>query len=360
MEIKQIPLSDTHTKLGARMMDFAGFSMPIQYSSVIEEHMLVREKVGIFDVSHMGEFLISGPGALDLIQKTTCNDASKLTDGQAQYSCLINPEGGIIDDLLIYRINNEQYLTVVNASNIEKDWNWLNQQNSFGATLTNASDDFCLFAVQGPLSAQALQELTKLQLDSQKYYTFSVDTFAGVPEVIISATGYTGSGGFELYLPARHARSVWNHIMEAGKPFGLKPIGLGARDTLRLEKGYCLYGNDITDETTPLEAGLGWITKLNKNFIGSELLQQQKEKGITKKLVGFTMSERGIPRKDYRIVDPNGTGIGVVTSGSQSPCLGLGIGLGYVGTEHASAGQEIFIEIRNKPVKAIIQKLPFV
>ncbi len=360
MELKQIPLAQTHRELGARMATFAGFEMPIRYTSLVEEHMTVRERVGIFDVSHMGEFLITGAGALDLIQYTTCNDASKLSDGQAQYSCFINQQGGIIDDLLVYKIEQDHYLTVVNASNIDKDWEWLNQQNAFGATLTNLSPDICLFAVQGPLAAKTLQGLTEVALDSQKYYTFSIGTFAGVQDVIISATGYTGSGGYELYLPAKHAAKVWDAICEQGKSFGLKPIGLGARDTLRLEKGYCLYGNDLSDETTPLEAGLGWITKFSKSFVGADILQGQKEGGISKKLIGFTMEDRGIPRKDYRILDRSGDEIGVVTSGSQSPCLGIGIGMGYIRIENAGIDNEIFIEIRNKPVKAIIKKLPLV
>jgi aminomethyltransferase len=361
MTIKQVPLAETHTDLGARMVEFAGFEMPIRYSSLVEEHMTVREQAGMFDVSHMGEFLIKGPDALQLIQKCTCNDANNLSDGQAQYSCLINVNGGIIDDLLIYRLKQDQYLAVVNASNIDKDWNWINQQKgTLDVTLDNISEKTCLLAVQGPLAAKSIQQLTDVDLEAQQYYTFSIGTFAGIPNVIISATGYTGSGGFELYIPANHAAEAWEKIMKSGKTFGLKPIGLGARDTLRLEKGYCLYGNDINDETTPLEAGLGWITKLNKSFIGSEALQAQKEKGIDKKLVGFAMDEKGIPRKDYPILDQNQKNIGVVTSGSQSPCLGIGIGLGYVSVEHSKPGQEVFIEIRNKPIKASIKKLPLV
>ena len=303
MDLKQVALAKTHEQLGARMVPFAGYNMPLRYTSVVEEHHTVREKVGMFDVSHMGEFLVKGPGALDLLQKTTSNDVSKLSIGQAQYSCLPNLKGGIVDDLLIYRLTEDNYLAVVNASNIEKDWNWLNEHNTMGASLEDISDHTCLLAVQGPLASEALQKLTKVDLLSLKYYTFTVGTLAGIPEVIISATGYTGSGGFELYVPAEHAMEIWEKIMEAGKPYGLKPIGLGARDTLRLEKGYCLYGNDINDDTSPLEAGLGWITKFSKQFNGSGLLQEQKEKGLTKKLVGFFMAERGIPRKDYPIVD---------------------------------------------------------
>lgn len=360
MDLKQVALAPIHRDLGAKMVPFAGFEMPLRYTSVVEEHLTVREKTGIFDVSHMGEFLITGPGALDLIQKITCNDASKLTIGQAQYSCLTNPGGGIIDDLLIYRLDVDHFLAVVNASNIEKDWDWINLQNSSDATLENISDDICLLAVQGPLTAKAIQDLTDIDLPAQKYYTFSVGTFAGIPEVIISATGYTGAGGFELYLPAKHAPKAWESIMESGSRFGIKPIGLGARDTLRLEKGYCLYGNDIDDQTTPLEAGLGWITRFTKEFIGSAILKDQKENGVSRKLAGFIMVDRGIPRKDYPILDQHGNKIGIVTSGSQSPSLGIGIGLGYVSVEFSSPDQEIFIEIRNKPIKATIKKLPLV
>ena len=360
MELKQTPLAQIHQDAGARMVPFAGYEMPLRYSSVVEEHLNVREKVGVFDVSHMGEFLISGPQALALVQKTTSNDASVLEVGQAQYSCLPNANGGIIDDLLVYRIDQDRYMTVVNASNIEKDWNWLTQHNSMEANIENISESTALLAVQGPLASQALQPLTSVALGSINYYRFTIGEFAGIQEVIISATGYTGAGGFELYVPAAHASTVWNAVMEAGESFGIKPIGLGARDTLRLEKGYCLYGNDINDNTTPFEAGLGWITKFTKGFIGSESLQAQKEKGISKKLVGFVMVDRGIPRKDYRILDRLGDPVGVVTSGSQSPCLEKGIGLGYVQKRLAGADNEIFIEIRNKAVKAITKKLPLV
>ena len=360
MDLKQVALAQSHLELGARMVPFAGYEMPLRYTSVVEEHMTVREKTGMFDVSHMGEFIIDGPNSLALLQKITSNDVSKLSIGQAQYSCLPNHQGGIVDDLLIYRLDDNSYMAVVNASNIEKDWNWFNEHNSMGADLKNISDQTCLLAVQGPLAAETLQNLTEVDLASMKYYTFSVGTLADIQGVIISATGYTGSGGFELYLPSEHAAAVWQAIIVAGEPFGLKPIGLGARDTLRLEKGYCLYGNDINDETSPLEAGLGWITKFSKDFVGSQLLQEQKEQGITKKLVGFVMVERGIPRQDYRILDHNGSAIGMVTSGSQSPCLEKGIGLGYVPKDIASADNEIFIEIRNKPVKAVIKKLPLV
>ena len=360
MNLKQVALAEIHKSLGARMVPFAGYNMPVRYSSLVDEHLTVRHKTGIFDVSHMGEFLIGGPGALELIQKTTSNDASKLSVGQAQYSCLPNHQGGIVDDLLVYRIKPDTYMVVVNASNIDKDWNWFNEQNTMKATLEDISDQTCLLAIQGPLSAEAIQGLTEVELSSLKYYTFTVGTFADVHEVIISATGYTGSGGFELYIPSDHATEIWEKIMEAGSPYGIKPIGLGARDTLRLEKGFCLYGNDIDDKTTPLEAGLGWITKFSKQFIGHEILQEQKQKGVSRKLVGFVMAERGIPRKDYRILDQHGNAIGIVTSGSQSPILENGIGLGYVSIDKSTAGNEIFIEIRSKSVKAIIKKLPLV
>jgi len=360
MHLKQIALAETHEALGARMVPFAGYNMPLRYGSVVDEHLAVRQKVGMFDVSHMGEFLVSGPGALELIQKTSSNDASKLIVGQAQYSCLPNHQGGIVDDLLVYRVKQDTYMLVVNASNIDKDWQWLNEQNSMTATLKDISDQTCLLAIQGPLSTAAIQGLTSVDLTSLKFYTFSVGTFAGVPEVIISATGYTGSGGFELYIPSDYTTGVWKKIMESGSPQGIRPIGLGARDTLRLEKGYCLYGNDIDDKTTPLEAGLGWITKFSKKFIGREILQEQKTKGVSKKLVGFVMAERGIPRKDYRILDQHGNVIGIVTSGSQSPVLENGIGLGYVSINNSITDNEIFIEIRNKQVKAIIRKLPLV
>ena len=360
MDLKQVALADTHRQLGARMVPFAGYEMPLRYSSLVEEHLAVREKAGMFDVSHMGEFLITGPDALEFIQKITTNDASKLAIGQAQYSCMTNHEGGIIDDLLVYRIDDDHFMTVVNASNIDKDFSWMQQHQLQDMSLVNISDEICLLAVQGPSSTAILQSLTSMDLENQKYYTFSIGTFAGIPEVIVSATGYTGSGGFELYLPSTQAELAWNQIMEAGDSFGLKPVGLGARDTLRLEKGFCLYGNDINDETTPLEAGLGWITKLSKAFIGSEPLVEQKARGLSKKLVGFSMLERGIPRKDYKIIDHQGNAIGVVTSGSQSPCLEKGIGLGYVNIEFSKPETEIFIEIRNKPVRAIVKKLPLV
>ncbi|MCG8387544.1 MAG: glycine cleavage system aminomethyltransferase GcvT, partial [Cytophagales bacterium] len=332
MELKKVQLNDVHESLGAKMVPFAGYNMPVRYSSDIEEHNTVRDAVGIFDVSHMGEFLVSGPHALELIQKVTSNDASKLEIGKAQYSCLPNDQGGIVDDLLVYKIREEEYMLVVNASNIDKDWNWISQYNSIGATMKNISDDFSLFAVQGPKATQVLQKLTSVDLSTIKFYTFEVGDFAGIEHVIISATGYTGAGGFEIYLHNRDAEKAWHKILQAGEEFGIKPIGLGARDTLRMEMGYCLYGNDIDDSTSPLEAGLGWITKFTKDFVNSDALQHQKQQGVEKKLVGFKMLDRGIPRHDYEIQDGSGRTIGRVTSGTMSPTLSQGIGLGYVET----------------------------
>ncbi len=360
MEIKSVPLNDLHTKLGAKMVPFAGFNMPVRYSSDIEEHMAVRNGVGVFDVSHMGEFTVKGPDALDLIQRVTSNDASKLTDGQAQYSCLPNETGGIVDDLLVYKIKNNAYLLVVNAGNIEKDWNWINKYNTKGVELENISDNICLFAVQGPKAVAVLQTLTKARLESIKYYHFTIDEFAGAPDVVISNTGYTGAGGFEIYVNKKYAETVWTAIFEAGKDSGIKPIGLGARDTLRLEMGFCLYGNDIDDTTSPLEAGLGWITKFTKDFTNSENLKKQKEEGIKKKLVGFKMIDKGIPRHDYSIKDEAGNNIGKVTSGTMSPVLSQGVGLGYVMVEHSNPGSEIFIDIRGKLIKAQVNKLPLI
>ena len=360
MEVKQVPLNDLHVKLGGKMVPFAGFNMPVRYSSDIEEHMTVRNGVGVFDVSHMGEFTVKGPEALDLIQRVTSNDASKLVDGQAQYSCLPNETGGIVDDLIVYKIKDNDYLIVVNASNIEKDWNWINKFNTKGAEMKNISDDICLFAVQGPKAVDVLQMLTKTDLRSIKYYHFAIGEFAGVPNVIMSNTGYTGAGGFEIYVNKQHAEKVWNKIFEAGKNENIKPIGLGARDTLRLEMGFCLYGNDIDDTTSPLEAGLGWITKFTKDFTNSAQLKKQKEEGVKKKLVGFKMIDKGIPRHDYQIKDSSGQIIGKVTSGTQSPLLSQGIGLGYVTTQHASPGTEIFIDVRGKSLKAQVSKLPLI
>ncbi|OUJ75552.1 glycine cleavage system aminomethyltransferase GcvT [Hymenobacter crusticola] len=359
-DLKTVTLNEVHQQLGAKMVPFAGYNMPVRYSSDLDEHHTVRRAVGIFDVSHMGEFRVRGPHALDLIQRVTSNDASKLTDGKAQYACLPNKEGGIVDDLLVYRLADEDYMLVVNASNIEKDWNWINQYNTEGAELENVSDEISLFAVQGPKAAAALQPLTDADLGSIPYYSFVQGTFAGAPNVIISATGYTGAGGFELYVPNEHAKAVWDKIMEAGQPYGLKPIGLGARDTLRLEMGYCLYGNDIDDKTSPLEAGLGWITKFTKEFTNSATLKQQKEQGVDRKLVGFQMDGPGIPRSHYPLVDEAGEPVGEVTSGTQSPSLSKGIGLGYVKTALSTPGSKVFVQVRGKNLPATIVKLPFV
>jgi aminomethyltransferase len=358
-ELKKTALHDLHVQLGAKMVPFAGFNMPVRYSSDIEEHLAVRTAVGVFDVSHMGEFLVKGPNALGLIQQVTSNDASKLVDGKVQYSCLPNEQGGIVDDLLVYRLQAEEYMLVVNASNIEKDWNWISKFNAIGAEMTNISDQISLFAVQGPKAVAALQPLTSVDLAKMEYYSFVVTEFAGIKDVIVSATGYTGAGGFEIYLPNAHALTVWNEIFEAGKAYGIKPIGLGARDTLRLEMGYCLYGNDIDDTTSPLDAGLGWITKFSKPFTNSQSLQTQKEKGSLRKLVGFVMVDKGIPRSHYDIVNAAGETIGVVTSGTQSPSLSNGIGMGYIQTAYTQPDTEIFISVRNKALKAKIVKMPF-
>lgn len=343
------------------MVPFAGYNMPVRYSSDKQEHNTVREAVGIFDVSHMGEFLISGPKALELIQRVTSNDASKLTIGKAQYSCLPNDQGGIVDDLLVYQIKDEEYMLVVNASNIEKDWAWISKHNdSIGAQMRNISDDFSLFAVQGPKAEETLQKLTSVDLSAIKFYTFEVGDFAGADYVILSATGYTGAGGFEIYLHNRDAEKIWSKILAAGEEFGIKPIGLGARDTLRMEMGYCLYGNDIDDTTSPLEAGLGWITKFTKDFVNSENLKGQKEAGVTKKLVGFKMDVRGIPRQGYEIKNSDGITIGKVTSGTMSPTLSIGIGLGYVEKEYTIPETDIYISIRDKALKAKVSKLPLI
>lgn len=358
--LKTVVLNDVHQQLGAKMVPFAGYNMPVRYSSDLDEHHTVRRAVGIFDVSHMGEFRVRGPQALDLIQRVTSNDASKLTDGKAQYSCLPNAEGGIVDDLLVYKLADEDYMLVVNASNIDKDWNWISQHNTQGADLENVSDQMSLFAVQGPKTSQALQGLTDVDLSTIPYYSFVQGKFAGVDNVIISATGYTGAGGFELYVPNEHAKTVWDKVMEAGQPYGLKPIGLGARDTLRLEMGYCLYGNDIDDTTSPLEAGLGWVTKFTKDFTNAESLKQQKEAGVARKLVGFLMDGPGIPRGHYELVNEAGEKIGDVTSGTQSPSLSKGIGLGYVQTELSKPGSKVFVQIRGKNQPATVVKLPFV
>jgi aminomethyltransferase len=357
--MKNTALTHIHEQLGAKMVPFAGYNMPVQYEGVNIEHETVRNGVGVFDVSHMGEFLLSGPKALNLIQKVTTNDASVLTVGRAQYSCLPNENGGIVDDLIIYKIKEDQYLLVVNASNIEKDWNWISSKNDLGVDMRNISDDYSLLAIQGPKAVEAMQPLTSIDLSAIKYYHFEVADFAGIEHVIISATGYTGSGGFEIYAKNSEIEQIWNRVFEAGASFGIKPIGLAARDTLRLEMGFCLYGNDINDSTSPLEAGLGWITKFNKDFTNSEALKKQKEEGVTRKLVGFELVERGIPRHDYEIVDKDGNAIGIVTSGTMSPSLNKGIGLGYVPTELAAPDSEIFIRIRNKDIPARVVKLPF-
>lgn len=341
------------------MVPFAGFNMPVQYEGVNIEHETVRNGVGVFDVSHMGEFLLSGPKALDLIQKVTTNDASVLTVGRAQYSCLPNEEGGIVDDLIIYKMKEDQYLLVVNASNIEKDWNWISSKNDMGVDMRNISDEYSLLAIQGPKAVEAMQPLTSVNLSAIKYYHFEVADFAGIENVIISATGYTGSGGFEIYAKNSEIEQIWNRVFEAGASFGIKPIGLAARDTLRLEMGFCLYGNDINDSTSPLEAGLGWITKFNKEFTNSEALKKQKEEGVTRKLVGFELTERGIPRHDYEIVNKEGNVIGIVTSGTMAPSLNKGIGLGYVPADLSAPDSEIFIRIRNKDIPAKVVKLPF-
>lgn len=360
MELKYVPLNDVHVKLGGKMVPFAGYNMPVRYSSDIEEHMTVRNGVGVFDVSHMGEFTIKGPHALDLIQRVTSNDASKLTDGQAQYSCLPNEQGGIVDDLIVYKVRDNDYMIVVNASNIEKDWNWFSRFNAQDADMKNISDDICLFAVQGPKALQVLQYLTSTDLSAIQYYHFQIGNFAGVDNVIMSNTGYTGAGGFELYVNNKHAEKVWNAVFDTGKEFNIKPIGLGARDTLRLEMGFCLYGNDIDDTTSPMEAGLGWITKFTKEFTNASGLKKQKEQGVKRKLVGFKMTDKGIARHDYQIKNSEGNVIGKVTSGTLSPVLSVGIGLGYVTVEHANPGSEIFIDVRGRSLKAKVQKTPLI
>lgn len=355
-----VPLEHIHQQLGAKMVPFAGFLMPVRYSSDLEEHHCVRNGVGVFDVSHMGEFIIKGPKALDLIQRVSANDASALFNGKIQYSYLPNATGGVVDDLLVYQIDSEEYLLVVNASNIEKDWNWIARHNTEGATMENISDRLCLLAVQGPQASATLQKLTEIDLAAMDYYTFKTGVVAGIDDVIVSATGYTGAGGFEIYVWNKDAEAMWNAIFEAGAEFDIKPVGLGARDTLRLEMGYCLYGNDIDDTTSPLEAGLGWVTKFTKNFVNSEALLQQKQAGLANKLVAFELIDRGIPRGHYEICDADGGVIGHVTSGTQSPTLGKGIGLGYVPTAQSKVGSEVFIKVRDRLLKAQIIKLPFV
>lgn len=357
--MKNTALTKVHEALGAKLVPFAGYNMPVQYEGVNIEHETVRNGVGVFDVSHMGEFLITGPNATALIQKVCSNDVAKLYDGKAQYSCLPNDKGGIVDDLIIYRLNEEKYVLVVNASNIQKDWDWISKHNDVGAEMRNLSDDFSLLAIQGPKAAEAMQSLTSVDLENMKYYTFEVADFAGIEHVIISATGYTGSGGFEIYCKNSEVEQVWNKVMEAGKAYGIKPIGLAARDTLRLEMGFCLYGNDIDDTTSPIEAGLGWITKFTKEFTNSENLKKQKEYGTDRKLVGFELDEKGVPRHGYDIVDGNGKKMGIVTSGTMSPSLKKGIGLGYVPTVFADPGSKIHIQIRKNAIPATVVKLPF-
>ena len=357
--MKNTALTHIHESLGAKMVPFAGYMMPVQYEGINIEHETVRNGVGVFDVSHMGEFHLKGKNALALIQKVTSNDGSVLVDGKIQYSCLPNNDGGIVDDLLVYRITEDHYFLVVNASNIEKDWNWISSHNDLGVDMTNVSDELSLLAVQGPKASEALQSLTDIDLAAMEYYTVKIGTFAGIEDVIISATGYTGSGGFEIYMKNKDAEHIWNAVFKAGEKFGIKPIGLAARDTLRLEMGFCLYGNDINDTTSPIEAGLGWITKFTKDFTNAEALKKQKEEGVSKKLVAFEVIEKAVPRHDYEIVNETGENIGVVTSGTMSPSLKKGIGMGYVKTAYAKLGTEIFIQIRNKAIPAVVVKLPF-
>jgi aminomethyltransferase len=361
-DIRNTPFSAKHIALGAKMVPFAGYNMPVSYSGINDEHQTVRNNAGVFDVSHMGEFILKGSDALDLIQRVTSNDASKLSAGKAQYSCLPNNEGGIVDDLLVYCIEeNNVYMLVVNASNIEKDWNWISAHNTKGVEMHNISDKTCLLAIQGPNATSILQPLTDIDLVNMKYYTFSKGVFAGVSNVLVSATGYTGAGGVEIYFEDKDgaAEKIWDALFEAGGPKGLKPIGLGARDTLRLEMGFCLYGNDIDDRTSPLEAGLGWITKFTKDFTAREILEKQKAAGLTQKLVGFEMIDKGIPRHDYEIRNAAGEAIGRVTSGTQSPSLQKAVGLGYVSTAHAALDSEIYIAVRDKQLKAKVVKVPF-
>lgn len=357
--MKNTPLTEKHISLGAKMAEFAGYNMPIQYSGIMDEHFCVRNSVGMFDVSHMGEFILKGDKAEALIQKIVSNDASKLENGQAMYAYFPNEKGGIVDDLLVYKLDDGNFMLVVNAGNIQKDWDWVNKHNIDGVEIHDISEKTALLAIQGPKAAEALQALTTVNLSDIKYYTFERGTFAGIENVIISATGYTGAGGFELYFHKNHAIHIWDTILSVGAQFNIKPVGLGCRDTLRLEMGFCLYGNDINDETSPLEAGLGWVTKFTKDFIAKDILLKQKENGLENKLVGFEMIDRGIARHDYLICDENGNEIGKVTSGTQSPSLGIAIGLGYVKTAFSKIDTFIYIKIREKILKAKVVKTPF-
>lgn len=359
--MKNTPFTQIHLNLGAKMAEFAGYNMPISYTGINDEHHAVRNNIGIFDVSHMGEFILKGEGALDLIQRVTSNDAAKLTDGKAQYSCMPNKEGGIVDDLLVYCVEtNKVYMLVVNASNMQKDWDWIMQHNTANVEMHNISDKTALLAVQGPHAIKAMQKLTEMDLVNLSYYTFVKGQFAGVDNVLVSATGYTGAGGVEIYFEdLGKAEEVWHRIMEAGAEFGIKPCGLGCRDTLRLEMGFCLYGNDIDDTTSPIEAGLSWITKFTKEFTNRASLEQQKTEGVSQKLVGFEMIDKGIPRHHYKIKTASGEDLGYVTSGTQSPSLQKAIGMGYVQKAHAAIGSEIYVEVRDKLLKAVVVKMPF-
>lgn len=359
--MKDLVLKDSHIAMGGKMVAFAGYNMPVTFAGLMEEHNTVRNGVGVFDVSHMGEFFITGPNAAELVQKITSNNASSLFDGKIMYATMPNGKGGIVDDLLVYRISEENYLLVVNGANVEKDWNWVKEQNTMGATLSNESDDYCLFAVQGPKASEALEGLTDINMHEMVYYTFEIGAFAGVSDVIVSATGYTGSGGFEIYVKNSDAKTVFDAIFKSGESQNIKPIGLGARDTLRLEKGFCLYGNDIDDTTSPLEAGLGWVTKFvdGNDFIDRDYLAKQKEEGLKRRLAGFEMVEKGIPRQGYDILDMDGNKIGNVTSGTQSPSLGKGIGMGYINVPFNKKETEIQIQIRKKTVKAVVVGIPF-
>ena len=357
--MKNTELNDIHVSLGAKMVEFAGYNMPVQYAGVKAEHLSVRESIGVFDVSHMGEFFVSGENSFAFLQSILSNDLSKLVDGQAQYTCLPNETNGIVDDLIVYKFNTNKYMLVVNASNIEKDWNWINSKNSHGVNIKNESNDYSLLAIQGPNAIEAMQNLTNVDLNQIPFYHFAVNNFAGFENIIISATGYTGSGGFEIYCKNSQVIDIWNEVFKAGEKFNIKPIGLAARDTLRLEMGYCLYGNDLNESTSPIEAGLGWITKFNKEFTNSEYLKNEKENGPERRLVAFETIERGIPRKDYEIFSDTEKLIGIVTSGTMSPSFSKGIGLGYINTNYSKIDSYVFIKIRDKLIKSIIVKLPF-